>query len=61
MQKRLLTAAFYGKMELFKKEPSWVDPVDEEVVDAVKYIVEYNCYTEAQGIVMRCDKLTKYE
>tara|TARA_X000000368_G_scaffold255948_1_gene202305 strand:- start:278 stop:526 length:249 start_codon:yes stop_codon:yes gene_type:complete len=34
---------------------------DEEVVDAVKYIVEYNCYTEAQGIVMRCDKLTKYE
>ena len=33
---------------------------DEEVVDAVKYIVEYNCYTEAQGIIMRCDKLTRY-
>ena len=27
-------------MELFKKEPSWLEPVDEEVVDAMKKLIE---------------------
>jgi len=33
---------------------------DEEVIDAVKQIVEGNCYTEGEGIIMRCDMLTRY-
>ena len=38
--KRLLTAAFDGRIELLEKKPSWVDPVDEEVVDAMKKLIE---------------------
>lgn len=39
---------------------TWELRFDDDFKEAVKYVVSYNCYTEAQGIIMKCDKLTKY-
>jgi len=39
---------------------TWILRHDDDFKEAVKYVVEYNCYTEAQGVIMKCDRQTKY-
>ena len=40
MLKRTLSLAFEGQMEFVKQKPTWTDPCDEIVVDAMKKFVE---------------------